>query len=150
MRRVDMETLEIIYSKYEPWDKLLTFEGDWYGYVIDGSEVMHLRPNQALRLVSEDASWDYIGKFLHGWWMEHYIANLDGHVNVMWEAGELRSDVVDYWLSWLRNVDPSTLADEMEWLLRDEINDVLPYTHELAIVDGWYTVTPKGDSGRNV
>jgi len=145
-----METLEIIYSKYEPWDKLLTFDGDAACYIIDGSELARLQPYQVLRLVSEDADWDYIGQFLHGWWMEHYIASLEGHVNAMAEARDLRADAVDYWLSWVRNVDLSTLVDEMEWLLHDEINDLLPDTHEFAIVDGWYTVTPKGDVGSNV
>jgi hypothetical protein len=145
-----METLEVIHSKYEPWDKLLTFEGDATCYTIDGSELARLQPSQELRLVSENADWDYIGQFLHGWWMEHYIASLEGHVNAMGEARDLRADAVDYWLSWVRNVDLSTLADEMEWLLYDEINDLLPDTHEFAIVDGWYAVTPKGDGGRNV
>ena len=145
-----METLEIIYSKYELWKPLITFHGCRLFYSIDGSELARLKPYQALRLVPEDEDWGRVSQFLHGWWMEHYIASLEGKVNATVEAYDLRTDAFNGWLSWVGNLDLSTVADELEWLLHDEINDLLPDTHEFAIVDGWYAVTPKGDGGRNV
>jgi hypothetical protein len=139
-----METVQIIYSKYEPWDKLITFDGYWEAYSIEGSELARLKPNELLRVVPADAGWERIGQFLHGWWMEHYIASLEGHVNAMPEANELRTDAFNGWLSWIGGIDLSTVADELEWLLHDDINDLLPDTHEWGIHDGWYAVAPKG------
>lgn len=147
-----METLQIVHTKYRPWQELITVAVDEFGASVRGSELATLEPHQILRIVRHDEAPRVVGAMLYGWWGEHALAAdvvsgvepetiLDEAKNLYAFKDRVRAQ--SWFAEWIDNLEMGDAAEACDYCMVDEIDSLIPRTHTWGILNGWHSVYPK-------